>query len=139
MTVASALFRGIVRSPRNGTGAGIRGGVTVGLVPDLTRPVWVPGPAPALAHGAGRAAAGPRAGPGRPVAEKLRSEPNSEELRKIRIRLLKEINTRELDLYRQKAERFPTETAHRLAIDEGLADLGLRLPAVLRKRRDALV
>jgi tetratricopeptide (TPR) repeat protein len=52
--------------------------------------------------------------------EKLRTQPQDEELRKIRIRLLKEINTRELDLYRQKAERFPTESAHRL-------ELGLRL------------
>ncbi|HEV3078651.1 MAG TPA: hypothetical protein VGY66_02690, partial [Gemmataceae bacterium] len=39
---------------------------------------------------------------------------------KIRIRLLKEINTRELDLYRQKSERFPTEMSHRL-------ELGVRL------------
>jgi tetratricopeptide (TPR) repeat protein len=51
--------------------------------------------------------------------EKLRTEP-AEELRKIRIRLLKEINTRELDLFRQKAERFPTDVAHRL-------ELGIRL------------
>jgi tetratricopeptide (TPR) repeat protein len=55
------------------------------------------------------------------VAEaRLRAEPQDEELRRIRIRLLKEINTRELYLYRQKAERYPTEPAHRL-------ELGLRL------------
>jgi tetratricopeptide (TPR) repeat protein len=55
------------------------------------------------------------------VAEdRLRVEPQDEELRRIRIRLLKEINTRELYLYRQKAERYPTEMAHRL-------ELGLRL------------
>src|SRR5205823_415917 len=41
-----------------------------------------------------------------------------------------EINREQRDLLRR------AETAHRLAIDEGLADLGLRLPAVLRKRRD---
>ncbi|HLN29311.1 MAG TPA: tetratricopeptide repeat protein [Gemmataceae bacterium] len=52
--------------------------------------------------------------------EKLRTQPQDEELRKIRIRLLKEINTREMDLFRQKAERFPTEMAHRL-------ELGVRL------------
>ena len=55
------------------------------------------------------------------VAEdRLRDEPQNEELRRIRIRLLKEINTRELYLYQQKAERYPTELAHRL-------ELGLRL------------
>jgi tetratricopeptide (TPR) repeat protein len=52
--------------------------------------------------------------------DKLRNAPQDEELRKIRIRLLKEINTRELDLYRQKSERFPTEMSHRL-------ELGVRL------------
>jgi len=52
--------------------------------------------------------------------DKLRNAPQDEELRKIRIRLLKEINTRELELYRQKSERFPTEMVHRL-------ELGLRL------------
>ena len=30
-----------------------------------------------------------------------------------RIRLRKEINTRELELHRRKAERFPTEMSHR--------------------------
>jgi tetratricopeptide (TPR) repeat protein len=52
--------------------------------------------------------------------EKLKESPQDEELRKIRIRLLKEINTREMDLYRQKADRFPTELTHRL-------ELGIRL------------
>jgi tetratricopeptide (TPR) repeat protein len=52
--------------------------------------------------------------------ERLRADPQDEELRHLRIRLLKEINTRELDLYRHKSERFPTEMAHRL-------DLGVRL------------
>jgi tetratricopeptide (TPR) repeat protein len=55
------------------------------------------------------------------VAEaRLRADPDNEELRRIRIRLLKEINTRELYLYRQQAERYPSELAHRL-------ELGLRL------------
>ncbi len=52
--------------------------------------------------------------------EKLEAKPDDPELRKIRVRLLKEINTRELDLYRRKADRFPTEQAHRL-------ELGVRL------------
>jgi tetratricopeptide (TPR) repeat protein len=52
--------------------------------------------------------------------DKLKTDPNNEELRKIRVRLLKEINTRELDLYRQKSERYPTEMTHRF-------ELGVRL------------
>jgi len=52
--------------------------------------------------------------------DKLRAQPRDEELRKIRIRLLKEINTRELDLYRQKADRYPSEKGHRF-------EVGLRL------------
>ncbi|HLW67538.1 MAG TPA: tetratricopeptide repeat protein [Gemmataceae bacterium] len=43
-----------------------------------------------------------------------------QELRRIRLRLLKEINTRELELFRLKADRFPTEMNHRV-------ELGLRL------------
>jgi tetratricopeptide (TPR) repeat protein len=52
--------------------------------------------------------------------QKLKKEPRSEDLRRIRIRLLKEINTRELDLFRQKSERYPTENIHRF-------ELGVRL------------
>ena len=51
---------------------------------------------------------------------KLEANADDGELRKIRIRLLKEINTREMDLYRQKADRYPTEQVHRL-------ELGIRL------------
>src|SRR5206468_4602242 len=51
---------------------------------------------------------------------KLSTEPDNEELRRIRIRLLKEINTRELDLFRQKSARYPAELAHRF-------ELGVRL------------
>jgi tetratricopeptide (TPR) repeat protein len=47
------------------------------------------------------------------VEDKLHASPADEELRKMRIRLLKEINTRELDLYRQKADHYPTEKSHR--------------------------
>ena len=49
-----------------------------------------------------------------------RQEPQDEDVRRIRIRLLKEINTREMELYRQKADRYPTEMGHRF-------ELGIRL------------
>jgi tetratricopeptide (TPR) repeat protein len=52
--------------------------------------------------------------------QKLEEVPDSEELRKIRMRLVKEINSRELELYRQKAERYPAELGHRF-------ELGVRL------------
>jgi tetratricopeptide (TPR) repeat protein len=52
--------------------------------------------------------------------EKLKAKPEDESLERIRLRLQKEIHSRELDLYRQKAERYPTEMAHRL-------ELGIRL------------
>lgn len=52
--------------------------------------------------------------------EKLKKVPGSEELKKVRIRLLKEINTRELDLFRQKSDRYPHEKSHRF-------ELGVRL------------
>lgn len=48
--------------------------------------------------------------------QQLKTEPNNDELRKLRIRALKEINTRELDLYRLKADRFPTDLSHRLEV-----------------------
>lgn len=55
------------------------------------------------------------------IAEgKLTENAEDGELRKIRIRLLKEINTRELELFRQKSDRYPTEQLHRL-------ELGIRL------------
>jgi predicted Zn-dependent protease len=48
--------------------------------------------------------------------EKLQAEPNNEDLRKIRLRLRKEVNTRELELFRQKADRYPTEMSHRYEV-----------------------
>jgi predicted Zn-dependent protease len=54
------------------------------------------------------------------LERKLAAEPNNEDLRKMRVRILREINSRELSLYRQKAERYPTDMAHRL-------ELGIRL------------
>jgi len=51
--------------------------------------------------------------------ERLQENPD-EELRRIRVRLLKEINARELDLYRQKSDRYPSEMSHRF-------ELGVRL------------
>jgi tetratricopeptide (TPR) repeat protein len=52
--------------------------------------------------------------------DKLQAEPASEELRQIRQGLRKEINSREMELYRLKADRFPMELTHRL-------ELGVRL------------
>jgi tetratricopeptide (TPR) repeat protein len=43
-----------------------------------------------------------------------------QELRRVRIRLLKEINSRELELFRLKADRYPNDMSHRV-------ELGLRL------------
>ena len=51
---------------------------------------------------------------------KLNANPQDAELRKIRNRLLREINSREMDLFRRKADRFPTEYGNRL-------ELGVRL------------
>jgi tetratricopeptide (TPR) repeat protein len=56
--------------------------------------------------------------------EKLREAPNDEELRRIRLRLRKEVNTRELDFYRQKAERFPTELGLRFEVGVRLLRAG---------------
>jgi tetratricopeptide (TPR) repeat protein len=71
--------------------------------------------------------------------ERLETE-TTDELRKIRARLLKEINTREMELYRLKADYFPTDLSHRV-------ELGLRLlrggktdeaiPELQQARRDA--
>ncbi len=52
--------------------------------------------------------------------EKLRSKPEDKELQKIHNHLIQEINVRELDFYRQKADRYPTEMGHRF-------EMGLRL------------
>lgn len=56
--------------------------------------------------------------------QKLRSSPNDPELTKIRARLLKEINSRELSLYQQKADRYPTEMAHRFEVGVRLLQAG---------------
>ncbi|HEY1378099.1 MAG TPA: tetratricopeptide repeat protein [Gemmataceae bacterium] len=52
--------------------------------------------------------------------EQLKADPEDEELRKVRLRLLKEINTRELELLRLKSDRAPGDLGLRL-------DLGVRL------------
>jgi tetratricopeptide (TPR) repeat protein len=52
--------------------------------------------------------------------EKLRQKPESADLQRIRAGLVKEINARELDYYRQRADRFPTDVAARF-------EMGLRL------------
>ncbi len=52
--------------------------------------------------------------------EKLLAQPEDAALKKTRARLRKEINSRELELFRQKAERFPMEMGPRF-------EVGLRL------------
>jgi tetratricopeptide (TPR) repeat protein len=56
--------------------------------------------------------------------EKLKAAPDDPELRKIRVRLRKEINTRELELYRIKADRYPTEQGHRYEVGVRLLRAG---------------
>ncbi len=56
--------------------------------------------------------------------EKLAAQPDDEELLRIRLHLRKEINTRELDLYRRRADRFPTEMSHRYEVGVRLMRAG---------------
>ena len=56
--------------------------------------------------------------------EKLKAEPDNADLRRLRSRLRKEINTRELDLHRQKADRYPTEMSHRYEVGVRLLRAG---------------
>lgn len=54
------------------------------------------------------------------VQAKLASDPNNTQLLKLQAQLEQEINRREMDLFRQKADRYPTESTYRL-------ELGIRL------------
>jgi tetratricopeptide (TPR) repeat protein len=45
--------------------------------------------------------------------DKLREDQDSTELQRIRAGLAKEVNARELEYYRQRADRFPTDTSSR--------------------------
>lgn len=56
--------------------------------------------------------------------EKLQAEPENADLRRLRTRLRKEVNTRELDLHRQKADRYPTEMIHRYEVGVRLLRAG---------------
>src|SRR5262249_52587654 len=51
---------------------------------------------------------------------RLEADPNDEETRRFRLRLLKEINARELEMYRIKVDRMPTDMPARY-------ELGVRL------------
>lgn len=65
-------------------------------------------------------------------------EPLSEDdLVRLRAKLLKEINSREIELFRVKADRFPNETAHRLELGVRLlkADLAEEAIAELQQAR----
>jgi tetratricopeptide (TPR) repeat protein len=52
--------------------------------------------------------------------QKLRGDPRDEKLRQMRISIMREINSRELELYRQKSERYPTDKSLHF-------ELGIRL------------
>jgi tetratricopeptide (TPR) repeat protein len=58
------------------------------------------------------------------TTNKLQRKPDDPELQKLRARLFKEINTRELDYFRQKAERYSTETIHRFEMGVRLFHVG---------------
>lgn len=52
--------------------------------------------------------------------EKMRQQPQSQELQNLRNRLAKEVASRELDYFRQKADRYPTDASFRF-------EMGVRL------------
>ena len=58
------------------------------------------------------------------VTEERLNEKPDDELRRIRVRLLKEINARELDLFRQKADRYPTDLSYRFEVGVRLLRAG---------------
>jgi tetratricopeptide (TPR) repeat protein len=57
--------------------------------------------------------------------KKLEADPANDPMRQMRIRLRKEINTREMEFHRLKADRYPTELVHHLEIGVRLLRAGL--------------
>lgn len=68
--------------------------------------------------------------------KKSKADPKNEELRKLRARLVKEITTRELDLHRGKAERYPSDLSHRLEVGMRLLKLN-RLDEAIKELQAA--
>jgi tetratricopeptide (TPR) repeat protein len=56
--------------------------------------------------------------------ERLQKDPDSADLQRIRAGFVKEINARELDYYRQRADRFPTDAAARFEMALRLMRIG---------------
>lgn len=56
--------------------------------------------------------------------QKLRKDPGNAELVQIRTKLFQEVNARELEIFRKKSDRFPTEMAHRFEIGQRLLRAG---------------
>lgn len=56
--------------------------------------------------------------------QRLAAHPDDPELRNVRARLVREVLSRELDLHRRKAERYPTELGHRYEMGVRLLQLG---------------
>jgi Flp pilus assembly protein TadD len=56
--------------------------------------------------------------------QKLRADPRDERLRQVRVGIMREINARELELFRQKSDRFPTDKALRFELGHRLLRAG---------------
>jgi tetratricopeptide (TPR) repeat protein len=57
--------------------------------------------------------------------QRLHKEPANAELKAMRDKLRKEINTREMDIYRKRADRYPTDGAARLELGVRLVRAGI--------------
>jgi tetratricopeptide (TPR) repeat protein len=56
--------------------------------------------------------------------EKLKAKPDASDLLKVHAKLQKEVTSRELEIHRQKADRYPTELVHRYEVGVRLLRLG---------------
>lgn len=56
--------------------------------------------------------------------EKLKEAPEDAELKQLKVQLQREINNRELEIYRKKADRFPTDMTFRLEVGVRLLQNG---------------
>src|SRR5262249_54750392 len=56
--------------------------------------------------------------------QKLKAKPQDDQLRQMRIQLHKEVNSRELDVFRKRADRYPSDMSYRLEMGIRLLRLG---------------
>ena len=59
-----------------------------------------------------------------PSLRQTTSDPESKELRKLQVQLSKEVNTRELEMFRQRADRFPANMGYRFEVGVRLLSAG---------------